>query len=43
LVTVPVRACWAKAAEPMMLRVAVPAKMIFAIFMAVSGFLGHAR
>jgi hypothetical protein len=35
-VIVPVRACWAKAAELMMVRAAEPAKMIFAIFLAVS-------
>ncbi len=38
LVTVPVSVCWAKAAELMMVS-AAPAKMIFAIFMAVSRFL----
>jgi hypothetical protein len=40
LVTVPVSACWAEAAELMMVRAAVPAIiMIFAIFMAVSRFM----
>jgi len=38
IVTVPARACWAKAAELMMVRAAVPAYMILAIFLAVSVF-----
>src|SRR5258705_13277212 len=38
LVRVPVSACWAIVAELMMVRAAAPARMIFAIFIAVSRF-----